>query len=285
MANRRMFSRDVVETDKFLEMPLTTQALYFHLSMEADDDGFISSPRKVQRAVGCSEGDLKLLAACGYIIPLEGGVVVIADWAVNNWIRADRKHDTRFPELLKNLHTENGVYRLTDNCQTYDNQVVDNCQTHDSQVTGNCHTEVRLGKVRLGKDSIINTFAQSSESEESKNTEDGTGIFIILDDGSFYDVQPDKLDKWKKAYPELDVEQELYRMASWCDANPTKRKTRRGVEKFINGWLNRSMNDNSQYGKKGEIKNDEPKREDKPEELHVSSGNEILERLKNEGVL
>ena len=53
MANRRMFSKDVVETDKFLNMPLTSQALYFHLGMEADDDGFIASPKKVQRAVGC----------------------------------------------------------------------------------------------------------------------------------------------------------------------------------------------------------------------------------------
>lgn len=77
MANRRMFSRDVVETDRFLGMPLTSQALYFHLGMEADDDGFVPSPRKVQRAVGCTEGDLKHLASCGYIIPFESGVIQI----------------------------------------------------------------------------------------------------------------------------------------------------------------------------------------------------------------
>ena len=104
-----------------------------------------------------------------------------------------------------------------------------------------------------------------------------------LEDGSFYDVLPEKLEQWKKAYPELDVERELYRMASWCDANPTRRKTRRGIEKFINGWLNRSQNDNMQYSKREEGKNDAAEPEE--DKFHVSSGNEIYERLKREGLL
>lgn len=90
MANRRMFSRDVVETDRFLGMPLTSQALYFHLGMEADDAGCVPSPRKVQRAVGCTEGDLKHLASCGYIIPFESGIIVIAHWKQSNYVQSDR---------------------------------------------------------------------------------------------------------------------------------------------------------------------------------------------------
>lgn len=264
MANRRMFSKDVVETDKFLNMPLTSQALYFHLGMEADDDGFVSSPKKVQRSIGCTEGDLKHLASCGYIIPFENGVVVIADWSVNNWIRPDRKHDTRFPELLRTLNIDNGVYYLGDSCQP-----------HDNQLPAASHTEDRLSKDNIDKGNIY-IPVQTSDSE--------TGIFMILNDGSFYDVSAEKLAMWKQAYSELDVERELYRMASWCDANPTKRKTRRGIEKFINGWLIRSQKEQLGNTEKGAEKNGTEtiqNPEEDPE--HVPDVREVWERLRREG--
>lgn len=268
MANRRMFSRDVVETDRFLGMPLTTQALYFHLGMEADDDGFVSSPKKVQRAVGCTEGDLKHLASCGYIIPFESGVIVIAHWKQSNYIQSDRYRKTSCREEAEKLCLEKNVYRLDAEC-IRTASIVD---TQDSLSKAN------VGKVNIGEDNI-NTSEQTLEKE--------TGIFMVLEDGTFYDVLPDKLALWQQAYPELDVERELYRMASWCDANPTKRKTRRGVEKFINGWLNRSQKDGQQNSKKDEVKNDaaEPKSEynqaDDPE--HVPDAQEVWERLKRQG--
>lgn len=68
MANKRMFSIDVTETDTFLEMPLTAQALYFHFAMRGDDDGFVSNPRSIMRVTGCNENDLKTLAESGYIL-------------------------------------------------------------------------------------------------------------------------------------------------------------------------------------------------------------------------
>lgn len=270
MANRRMFSRDVVETDKFLGMPLTTQALYFHLGMEADDDGFVSSPKKIQRAVGCTEGDLKHLAACGYIIPFESGVVVISHWKQSNYVQSDRYKKTLYQEEAEKLSLEKGVYSLDTGC---------------IRIASNTDTQDRLSKDSIGKVNIgyINTFAQTNGNESTQTPENGTGIFMVLEDGSFYDVLPEKLEQWKKAYPELDVERELYRMASWCDANPTRRKTRRGIEKFINGWLNRSQNDNMQYSKREEGKNDAAEPEE--DKFHVSSGNEIYERLKREGLL
>lgn len=119
MANRRMFSRDVVETDRFLGMPLTSQALYFHLGMEADDDGFVPSPRKVQRAVGCTEGDLKHLASCGYIIPFESGVIVIAHWKQSNYVQSDRYKKTLYQEEAAKLLTERCIqlgYKLYTGC-------------------------------------------------------------------------------------------------------------------------------------------------------------------------
>lgn len=90
MARRRMFSLDVVDTDAFTEMPVSAQALYFHLGMHGDDDGFVSSPRKIEKSVGCNSDDLKLLVAKGFIIPFDSGVVVIRDWNANNTLKNDR---------------------------------------------------------------------------------------------------------------------------------------------------------------------------------------------------
>ena len=90
MAKRRMFSLDVVDTDAFLDLPCSSQALYFHLGMRADDDGFVASPKRITAIVGSSLEDLKLLVAKGFIIPFESGVCVIRDWKLNNFIRSDR---------------------------------------------------------------------------------------------------------------------------------------------------------------------------------------------------
>lgn len=94
MAQKRMFALQVIDTDKFMDMPLSAQALYFHLGMHGDDDGFVGSPRKIARTVGCNSDDLKLLATKGFIIPFESGVVVITDWNINNTLKNDRYHPT-----------------------------------------------------------------------------------------------------------------------------------------------------------------------------------------------
>lgn len=98
MAQKRMFSLQVTDTDKFLDMSSSAQALYFHLGMHGDDDGFVSSPRKIARAAGCNDDDFRLLAAKGYIIPFESGVIVITDWHINNTLKNDRYHPTIFSE-------------------------------------------------------------------------------------------------------------------------------------------------------------------------------------------
>ena len=123
MANRRMFSLDIVDTDKFLEMPATTQLLYFHLGMRADDDGFVSSPKKIAKMMRCNDDDLKLLIAKAYLIPFDNGVVVISEWNVNNWIRPDRKHETRFFQEKSLLELSNDKYILSDGLQPSDNRM------------------------------------------------------------------------------------------------------------------------------------------------------------------
>lgn len=103
MARRRMFSLDVVNTDAFLDLPSTSQSLYFHLGMRADDDGFVSSPKRISAMVNASGDDLKLLIAKGFLIPFASGVCVIRDWKVNNYIQRDRYTPTLYTEEKQKL--------------------------------------------------------------------------------------------------------------------------------------------------------------------------------------
>lgn len=116
MAQRRMFSLRVVDTDKFMDMPTSTQALYFHLGMHGDDDGFVSSPKKIARAAGCNDDDLRLLASKGFIIPFESGVVVISEWRVNNTLKNDRYQPTLYQEEMATLQNDgSGKYIVSSN--------------------------------------------------------------------------------------------------------------------------------------------------------------------------
>ena len=112
MANRRMFSLDVVDTDIFLDLPISSQALYFHLGMRADDDGFVSSPKRVTSMIGANQDDLKLLIAKGFIIALEDGIIVIRHWKQNNYIQNDRRKNTIYQSQLAALTVSNGIYEV-----------------------------------------------------------------------------------------------------------------------------------------------------------------------------
>lgn len=119
MAQRRMFSLSVVDTDRFLTLPVGAQCLYFHLGMRADDDGFVSSPRKIMSFVTCSEDDFSILIAKGFVIPFDSGVCVIRDWKENNYIQKDRYHPTRYVTEKQTLSIgPTGVY-FTENDPTY----------------------------------------------------------------------------------------------------------------------------------------------------------------------
>lgn len=140
MAERRMFAKTIIDSDAFLDMPLSTQALYFHLSMRADDDGFINNPKKIQRMIGGSDDDLKLLVAKKFIIPFESGIVVIKHWKIHNYIQSDRYRPTVYQDEKALITTkENKAYTLDTEC------------IHDVY---NVDTQDRLGKDRLGEDRL-----------------------------------------------------------------------------------------------------------------------------------
>ena len=120
MAKKRMFSMDVVDTDAFLDLPPGAQALYFHLGMHGDDDGFVGNPRKLIRNVGCKAKDLATLIDRGYVIAFDSGVVAVRDWRLNNELKNDRYHATIYSEEKEMLTVDTSrryvldPYRLSD---------------------------------------------------------------------------------------------------------------------------------------------------------------------------
>ena len=106
MAKKRMFSMDVVDTDAFLDLPTGAQALYFHLGMHGDDDGFVGNPRKLMRNVGCKAKDLAALIDRGYVIAFDSGVVAVRDWRLNNELKNDRYHGTIYSEEKRRLRID-----------------------------------------------------------------------------------------------------------------------------------------------------------------------------------
>ena len=145
MAERRMFAKTIIDSDAFLDMPLSTQSLYFHLSMRADDDGFINNPKKIQRLIGASDDDLKLLIAKSFLIPFESGIVVIKHWKIHNYIQRDRYKETVYLEEKEMLKVKDNKAYSLENKGMY---------TECIQDVSMLETQVRLGKDRIGKDRI-----------------------------------------------------------------------------------------------------------------------------------
>lgn len=150
MAAKRMFSIDVIDTDRFLDMPVTTQALYFHLGMRADDDGFVSSPKKIIKIVNCTNDDMRILISKGYVISFESGVIVITDWKANNSIRGDRYKPTTCRDEKELLEVRNDSYVIKSIGIPSDNQLDTDCIPTGTEL----EPQVRLGKDRLGKDRL-----------------------------------------------------------------------------------------------------------------------------------
>ena len=141
MAERRMFAKSIVDSDMFLDMPVSARLLYYDLGMRADDDGFINSPKRTMKLTGASDDDMKLLIAKQFVIPFDSGVVVIKHWKIHNYIQKDRYKETiQLQEKSQLLTCENKEYELTDT----------KC-IHDGN---NLYAQYRLGKDSIGKDRL-----------------------------------------------------------------------------------------------------------------------------------
>lgn len=209
MANRRMFAKTIIDSDAFLDMPPSTQVLYFHLAMRADDDGFINNPKTIMRIVGAKDDDIKLLIAKKFIIPFASGVVVIKHWRIHNYIQKDRYTETKYIDEKNQLiiNKKNG-YSLKQISLLDDEN--DNVYILD--------TQVRLGKDRdrLGKDRLelerdknkatrfikptideIKTFLNDQEYET--DTDRYADRFYNFYESKGWKVGKEKMKDWKAA--------------------------------------------------------------------------------------
>ncbi len=264
MAEKRMFSEKITNSDLFLDMPKSAQALYFHLNMGADDDGFVSSPRMIMRMINADEDDMNLLKIKQFVLTWENSnLVVIKDWKVHNTIRKDRKKETLFMEELKSLHIlENGTYeKVATTPQPSDNQLSDvpkqieaeiieensqepsdtngsvNCQPDDNQVATNCPprlVEISRGKYRLDKSSV----GQSKEQERPQPTFEQFNLFEHIQEvfgRMLNSIEMETVNYWIKDY-DMELIKEAIKIAVLNQAYSFKY-----IETILIDWENRKL--------------------------------------------
>ena len=181
MAKKRMFDKSIVDSDAFLDMSLSSQALYFHLNMRADDEGFINNPKRIMRLIGCNEDDLKMLIIKKFVIPFDSGIVVIKHWKINNYLRNDRKVATLYAQERSQIcEKKSGAYELinkSDNKHGIPNvNQMSTCGIHSIE-------ENRI------EENSINTYAHQ------KNAQSQFDALFAFDE--FWKAYPKKKDKKK----------------------------------------------------------------------------------------
>jgi len=185
MAQKRMFSLSVVDTDQFLDMPISSRLLYYELGMRADDDGFVDNFKKILLFTGLKEDDLKVLIAKQYVLPFDSGVIVIRHWRMNNYLRNDRHKSTQYQEELKKLSVDdNLVYQMD-----------------TTGIPGGIHS---IDKNRLDKNSIDNNIAfkkptldEVKEYCEERNNGIDAETFINFYESKGWMVGKNKMKDWK----------------------------------------------------------------------------------------
>jgi len=241
MAEKRMFSRSIVLSDAFLDMPLSTRCLYFTLGMLADDDGFIGAPKSIMRQCGASQDDMNLLIAKRYVLVFESGVIVIKHWRINNYLRNDRYTETTYQEEKATLALDKkGAYVEAEKQVGIPSGIPPGIPSID----------IGLDKSRLEVPSIDTVYNEEPSTstdtpticaEPEKSDSTPPVVSIILNDGTLYPVSDQDYRKWCELFQAVDVLAELRKMVAWCDANPAKRKTKRGVKSFIVKWLSKAQ--------------------------------------------
>lgn len=231
MAEKRMFTQKIIDSDAFLEMPLSAQALYFHLNMRADDDGFVNNPKRITKLVNASDDDLKILLVKRFIIGFSSGVIVIKHWRMHNTLKSDRYHPTDYQEEFAQLGIKpNKAY--TD----HPDKLLPSGTRMEPERNQNgsiLEPENREDLEENREDKVSNTSSSCPEKL--------SGITLILNDGSEYAVAEDYIERMKPLFPNVDIRKELRKMSAWCINNPARRKTRRGVTRFVNSWLSSSQ--------------------------------------------
>ena len=189
MAERRMFSKTIIDSDLFMDLPLEAQALYFHLSMRADDDGFIGNSKKLCRMLGVGEENLAILIEKELLIKFDSGVIAVKHWKVNNLIKNDRYKPTIYQEEKSYLEVENNTYRKCDKKPRRAPQKAEKTAVEPKWNPSGTHLEpqVRLGKDSIGKDSL-DKVSLDKENERAFGTVEPCGSLISPEGDSAADA-------------------------------------------------------------------------------------------------
>jgi hypothetical protein len=251
MAQKRMFCKTITNSARFLKMPHESQNLYFHLGMNADDDGIVEA-FSIMRAVGSNDDNLRVLVSKGFVKILNEDLVsFIVDWNEHNLIRADRKVNSIYQKLLLQVDPNSKIIIPKPRadtgkmaCQPDLNEYLDNGRPLDG-----------IGKVRLGKVSIEEDVYYKNE---------------------YFSISFNKHIEYKDIYKNIDIDTEYKKMKIWLDDNPSRRKTVKGYPKFISNWLSSA---------KPQIKNDyisdDEKRRQDDERKRIAFEKQLDEQKKN----
>ena len=223
MAERRMFAKTIIDSDAFLDMPVTARLLYYDLGMRADDDGFVNSPKKIMRMIGASVDDINILIAKKFVIPFDNGVVVIKHWKVNNYIQSDRYTETKYTEQKQLLDIdEKGIYHLPP----------ESMYTSCIQNGYNMDTQVRLGKDSIGKDRVDNQYIAQKSAQEIENEKRFE---------AFWEAYGKKIGKKnaKRAFSKNVKDEETFqKVMEGIERYHNSRKWKDGFRKEPATWLN-----------------------------------------------
>lgn len=226
-----MFAKTIIDSDAFLDMPSSTQALYFHLAMRADDDGFVGNPKRIRTMVGASEDDIKILLAKSLLIAFDSGVIVIKHWRIHNYIQNDRYKETIYTEeksyLVPQSRKSRQPYELL---SATNNQCIQNVSKMD--------TQYRLGKISKGKDSIVYTDTNN----KSK---------LTFGEYGWVKLTQEQYEKLKTDFPQNDIDKQIQLIDEYVQSNGNKNKYKDFnlvIRKSIrDGWFTKA---NNTYGKK-----------------------------------
>ena len=272
MAERRMFSKTIMGSDTFTDMPASTQILYVHLSLQADDDGFLGNPKKIQKMTGCTIDDFNGLVDENFIIPFKSGVIAITHWKVHNRVRSDRYKETIYLKEKSQLReTATGVYELIpeeENGIPSDNHMDTNGIPSDNQTVSERYTQYSIGKDSVGKDSLVQVSPVQYSSVEVSSVSSSTGLssyhdvkkeaseetknkkekirenereepitVLPLKDGKEYPLFQKHVSAWDFMYPLVDVEQEFFKMKEFLEEHPEERIAASAMNLFMMNWL------------------------------------------------
>lgn len=249
MANKRMFSIGIIDSDQFLDMSMEARLLYYDLGMRADDDGFVNSPKKIMRITKVTDKSLDELEDKGFIFRFASGVLVIRHWNINNNMRKDTYHETSYTEEKAQLVLDSAsIYQLrneyvTDSSRDYNDDETE-CAEDVSQIRLDKNS-INQPKVNSGKnklDSICSEQKISSELEQPTNPDDCIEFPVL--GGNTY-IPKSLIEEWESVYTNVDVLQEVLKAREWCKANPKRRKV--NWKRFLVNWLNEKQDKRPRY--------------------------------------